>query len=113
MSARVSSTKVSPLYWFCSSEKATSSAALVLGDIVVLFGGAPCNGAKDPAVLFERHLEVALLQFSRPVHDLDPARGKDRSRITGAERRQRRDTGGDAAGDPAERQVARRSAAVA
>src|SRR4030095_16946596 len=32
-------------------------------------GGAPGHAPKDAAVLFERHLEVTVLQTSRPLHD--------------------------------------------
>ena len=79
---------------------------LVLGEVVVALGRAPGDGAEDAAVLLERHLEVPLLQLARTVDDLDAARGEHRPRIAGAERRQRRDAGGDAAGDAAKRQVA-------
>ena len=86
---------------------------LVLGEVVVALGGAPGDGAEDPAVLLERHLEVALLQLARAVDDLDAARREHRPRVAGAERRERRDAGGDAAGDAAERRGRRRSAAAA
>ena len=112
-SASVSSTYVSPLYWFCSSEKATSSAALCSVEVVVALGGAPGDGAEDAAVLLERHLQMALLQLARAVDDLDAARREDRPRIAGAERRQRRDAGRDAAGDARGTPGRRRSAAAA
>ena len=78
----------------------------MLGQVVVPLGRAPGDGAENAAVLLERHLQVALLQLARAVDDLDAARREHRPRIAGAERRQRRDAGRDAAGDAAERQVA-------
>ena len=62
----------------------------VLGEVVVPLGRAPGDRAENAALLLERHLEVALLQLSRTVDDLDAARGEHRPRIAGAERRQRR-----------------------
>src|SRR5262245_495248 len=52
-------------------------------------GGAPGHATKDAAVLFERHLEVTVLQTPRAIDDLDTARPEDRARISRTERRQR------------------------
>src|SRR5439155_21547313 len=75
---------------------------LVLGEVVVALGRAPRDGAEDPAILSERHLEVTLLQFPRAVDDLDATGGKDRTRVPGTERRKRRHARRHPAGNRAE-----------
>src|SRR5262249_60149655 len=70
---------------------------LVLGEVVVAIRGAPGDGAEDAAVLLERHLEVARLQLSWTVGDLDAAGRKHRPGIAGAEGRQRRHAAGHGA----------------
>ena len=47
-------------------------------------------------------------QFSRTVDDFDTTGGEYRARVAGADRRQRRHSGCDTAGDAAKRQVRRR-----
>src|SRR5262245_11843116 len=78
---------------------------LVLSEEVVSLGCAPGDRAENPALLFERHLQVALFQLSWTVDDFDTAGSEYRARVAGAERRQRRHSGCDAAGDAAERKV--------
>src|SRR5205085_11671416 len=78
---------------------------LVLREIVVALGGAPCDRAEDAAVLLERHLQMPLLQLAWTIDDLDAARREHRARIARTERRERRDTRGDSAGDGAKRQI--------
>ena len=73
-SASVSSRYVSPLYWFCSSEKATSSAGAVLGR--GSRGARPRarrSARKMRPSCLKRHLQVPLLQLARAVDDLDAA----------------------------------------
>src|SRR5882762_6926962 len=76
----------------------------MLGDETLALGRAPRNTAQDTAVLLERHLEMPLLHPPRTVDDLDSAGAEDRTRIAGAERRQRRQLGHDLFVDRAERQ---------
>src|SRR3954465_12553421 len=63
----------------------------VLAEVIVPLGGAPGDGAKDAAVLLERHLEVALLELTRTVDDLHAARRKHGPGVARAEGRERRD----------------------
>ena len=77
----------------------------MLGEEVGALGGAPCDGAEDAAVLLQRHLEVTVLQHARTVDDLHAPRGEHGTRVPGAERRERGDAGGHAAGDAAKSEV--------
>ena len=78
----------------------------MLGDERLPLRGAPGDAADDAPVLAERHLEVALLDAARTVDDLDAARPEDRAGVSGAERRQHRQLGGDLLVDRAEGQGA-------
>src|SRR4051794_21188695 len=49
-------------------------------------GGPPRDGAEAAALLVERHLEVPLLDRTRPVDDLDRAGVEDGARVGQAER---------------------------
>jgi hypothetical protein len=59
------------------------------GHELLSLGCSPRNPPHDAAVLTEGHLEVALLEPARAVHDLDPAGAEDRTRIAGTEGRER------------------------
>src|SRR6187455_1999358 len=58
--------------------KGDVDGALVLGEIVVLLGGAPGDRAEDAAILLQRHFEVALFELAWAIDDLDPPRRKHR-----------------------------------
>src|SRR3954471_20863136 len=62
----------------------------VLCNEVLTLDGAPRNGAKNPSVLLERHLQMPLLHPPRAIDHLYPIRLKQGPRIADAERRQER-----------------------
>src|SRR4051812_7822042 len=61
----------------------------LVAERVLALGGTPGNRPEDPALLLQRHLQVALFERARAVDDLDAARRKHRPRVAGAERCER------------------------
>src|SRR4026208_1660738 len=58
-----------PIVLILFERKGDVERRLVGLEVVVALGRAPGDGAEDPPLLLERHLEVPFLELTRPVDD--------------------------------------------